>query len=98
MLKGRLSALQILEEKNENRAFRNQHKYEFHMHVQEDIQAGRQKKAQLKEKQQRELSDMKEKARLEREERLANLKNAQKQLSKNRFMDYKQVKEKRAEI
>lgn len=98
MLKGRLSALQILEEKNENRACRNQHKYEFHMQVQEDILAGKQKKAQLREKKQREMSDIKEKARLEREERLANLKNAQKQLSKCRFMDYKQVKDKRAEI
>lgn len=98
MLKGRLSALQILEEKNDNRAYRNQHKYEFHMQVQEDILAGKQKKAQLRDKRQRELSDMQERARLEREERLANLKNAQKQLSKNRFMDYRQVKEKRADI
>lgn len=98
MLNGRLSALQILEEKNENRAFRNQHKYEFHMQVQEDILAGKQKKAQLREKKQKELSDMQEKARNEREERLANLKNAQKELSKSRFQDYKQTKEKRVEL
>lgn len=78
MLKGRLSALQILEEKNENRTFRNQHKYEFHMQVQEDIITDRQKKAKLKEKKQNEMRDMQEKTRSEREERVANLKNAQK--------------------
>jgi hypothetical protein len=37
MLKGRLSFLQIQEEKNEFRAFMNEHRYQFHQHMRDEM-------------------------------------------------------------
>lgn len=38
LLKGRLSVLQIHEERNDFRAFMNEHRYQFHQHMREEME------------------------------------------------------------
>jgi hypothetical protein len=67
MLKGRLSKLQIQEEKNDFRAFLNDHRYQFHQQMHEEMDRQRQQKALHQRRNYLELLHTQDKARRESE-------------------------------
>lgn len=95
MLRGRLSVLQIQEEKNQFKAFLNEHRYQFHQQMMNDLERERDEKAEHLRRVHQKVMESHEKAKFERISHHLNLKNAQEQLKKSRGSDYEETKTRR---
>lgn len=92
MLKGRLSVLQIHEEKNDFRAFLNEHRYNFHQQMRDEMERQRNEKALHLKHNYIQWLHSKEKARQERETHRSNLRQAQGDLNNSKGSDYRTTK------
>ena len=92
MLKGRLSVLQIQEEKNDFRALLNDHRYQFHQQMRDEMERQRQEKALHQRRNYLQLLHSQDKAKREREGHRNNLNKAQGELSEMKGNDYKSTK------
>jgi hypothetical protein len=98
MLKGRLSVLQIEEEKSDFRAFLNDHRYQFHQQMRDEMERQRQEKAMHHRRNYLQLLNSQDKAKREREGHRDNMNKAQGDLNESKGNDYKSTKERSEEF
>ena len=98
MLKGRLSFLQIHEQRNESRALHNSQQYEFHQFMHEELEKTREAKAEYLRQVLLKVQQTQEKAKQDRRKHKKNLSHAQETLRSSHEKDYRESKQQAVKI